>query len=80
MKIALLTLVLGFNSFGIIPDAIADQPAWLLEFRLVVLEQTDGYTEVVDESTQAPVFLSADNVITGNDIEKVSFYNQRIVE
>ena len=74
MKIA-MTVVLAFVACSVLADENETPQQSTLEFRLAASQQTDGYTQHTDTSTQEVVYLAAESVVTGDDIKSVSFYN-----
>jgi len=75
MTTRLLALTVALATIGFVAAANAESPISTLEFRLAVTEPTDGYEKHTEPTKEDPIYVSDDAVVTGVDIEKVSFFN-----
>ena len=53
----------------------AEEPAGTLQFRVAVDDEQPGWKQMELPGTDAPIFVSSEAALDGDDIEKVSFYN-----
>lgn len=78
MKSIFLILVTVAPFLHIPNIAHGETPKANLEFRLAVPEPTDGHSKRSVPDSNQPIYVSPVPVLTGRDIEKVSFYNDDV--